>query len=359
MARMDVVIVGGGVIGLAIAREVARGGMDVALVERGPLGGGATRAAAGILSPTDAHEWEGPLGAFNQEAIAMWPAWAEELAQSTGLPSGRRALGELRLAESADDEFVAAAVAGAERFGLAIEHPTPDELRALVPFAALDGFVAVHLPDSGAAEPDELVAALREDCARARVELVEGDVIDVGRSGSLALRGGTELTGGRVVLATGAWTTRLGLGIEVTPVVGESILLGPTDIHSQTMVRSPAGSIVPRPDGSWWLGTTIRSAGFVERPELGALHHIAANAIRMIPGFAQAGVASVRSGLRPASPDGHPILGPVGGAVVMATGHGREGVIHAPLCAQQIAHGLLTDDWSGVTEAFRADRFAG
>jgi glycine oxidase len=356
--RADVVIVGAGAIGLATARALAAGGATVRLVDRGAPGGGATQAAGGILSPTDPAEWAPPLGPYNLDAIARWPGWAEALTAETGHDSGRDVLGELRLARTdarVERDFLAAAAAGAAAGGWAHRTLDASELARLEPGLA-PVHEALHVPGTAAVRVDALVAALAAACAGLGVALVRGDVTGVG-GGTVRLAGGETLQAGTVILAGGAWMREPwvpeAIRPPVAPLLGEALVLAPAAPVCAHMLRTAAGSVVPRADGTVYTGTTVRERGFQRHADLGSVRAVAARAAALLPALDGARFVEARAGLRPVSADGLPFVGPAADGIVLAGGHGREGIIHAPLCADGVARGVLADDWSLVPDAFR------
>jgi glycine oxidase len=351
---MDIVVAGAGVIGLAAARELAGRGARVTVIERGRAGRGATWAAAGIISPTDPHEWAGGLGAFNAAAIAQWPGWQADLAEETGLDTGFERRGELRVGPPGD-RFVTATREGARLAGWACEELDADALRAAEPNLRADGLEGVHLPGTAGVRTDALVAALLASCAQRGVTLREGATVGGVEPRAAVLESGERVRADRVVLAAGAWSAAFAfIRPAVRPVLGESLVLRAHDV-SRVPVRSSAGSVVPRSDGTYHVGTTVRERGFQSLPGVASVRRVLDNATRLFPLLDEAELVGARSGLRPMSADGLPIIGPTGIAVV-ATGHGREGIIQAPATARLVARGILDDDWSAVPEAFRLGR---
>lgn len=353
----DVVVAGGGVVGLAVARELAGRGARVVVCERGAPGGGATWASAGILSPTAPHEWEGALGAFNAAAIGAWPAWADALADETGVPSGLERRGELRVG-APGERFLVATERGAAAAGWACERV---DAREVEPALAADGLDVLHLPGSAGVATDVFVRALLASCAARGVEVRTGAEVVHVASGVVELRGGERLACGTVVVATGAWVPAPLDPALVRPVLGESLIVRPGAGAGapRVPIRSSAGSVVPRADGTAWLGTTVLDRGFQAAPSLGSVAAIAANATRLVPALRDAAFAEARSGLRPVSADGLPLLGPAREAeprLVLATGHGREGIIHAPPTATLLADGVLDGAWAAIPPALRAAR---
>ena len=190
------------------------------------------------------------------------------------------------------------------------------------------------------------------------MELVDGDVTGVDPAArTLRLSGGGTLGAGTLVLAGGAWMGQpwvpAAIRPPVAPVLGEALVLAVDEPVCGRMIRTAEGSIVPRPDGTVYAGTTVRERGFQRHVDLGSIRSVAARAAALLPALDGARFVEARAGLRPRSADGLPFVGPVHDGVVLAAGHGREGIIHAPLCAEGVARGVLDGDWGAVPDTFR------
>ncbi|MEJ7751178.1 MAG: FAD-dependent oxidoreductase [Thermoleophilaceae bacterium] len=361
----DVVVIGAGAIGLSVAWRCAQRGLSVHVLDRGDLGSGATGASAGILSPTEPREWTGVLGAFNLPALEAWPAFATELEQESGIPAGYESRGELRLLRNGSDAtFVDAAETGAHAFGLAHERLTESDLVVLEPGLAR-GSTALLLTGAAAVNTSELAEALRVACTRAGVQLSgAAEVVSlesVPGTVSARLRDGRTVQAGHAVVSAGAWSSTL-LGEHappVSPVLGESVVLDMgTSPPCRLVVRSTDGAVVPRRDGTLWMGTTLEERGFVSAPRAGAVRDIIVNATAFLPAIAELEFVRAQAGLRPGTPDGLPIVGPSDLAgVAMATGHGREGIMHAPLTADLVAQALEGGRWARALAPFAPSRF--
>jgi glycine oxidase len=202
---------------------------------------------------------------------------------------------------------------------------------------------------------DALTAALLAACAQRGVRIHEGAAVAGVEPQAAVLETGDRVRADRVVIATGAWSAGFAfVRPAVRPVLGESLVLRAHDV-CRIPVRSSAGSVVPRSDGTYHVGTTVRERGFQSLPSVGSVRRVLENATRLFPLLDEAELVGARSGLRPMSADGLPVIGPTGTAV-LATGHGREGIIHAPETARLVARGVLADDWSEVPASFRAGR---
>ncbi|MTV24949.1 FAD-dependent oxidoreductase [Nitriliruptoraceae bacterium ZYF776] len=366
----DVVVVGAGVVGLAAARGLALAGARVRVVEREVPGAGATRVAAGILTPTDVHEWAGALGALHHRALLAWPGYAAELAEAAGRPVGWRACGSLRVDPSGDAQdgaWLAATGAAADALGLPAERldgaACADRVPGLVPVAG-----GLWLPDDGAVDTEQLVVAQTAAAGRAGVTFEHDEVVALRRSGGrvtgVRLAAAGDLAADAVVVAVGAEAARASWlppddRPAIEPVAGEAVLAGPpggadtAPPVTSTVVRTRLGSVAPRDGGRSWLGTSVRRDGFVRRPRIGEVAALLRRAIALLPRIAELDVLDVRVGLRPVPLDGRPHVGP--GAtpgLFHATGHGREGILHAPLVAvalpEAVASGALPD-WADTT----------
>jgi len=368
----DVVVVGGGVIGLAIAWRATGAGMTVTLVDEAP-GQGASWAAAGMLAPvTEVHYGERPLLGLNLAAAGRWPAFAAEVEEASGHPVGYRPGGTLAVARDADDN---AALEDLYRFqlrcGLEVERLRSRECRQLEPGLAPSIRGGVLAAGDHQVDNRALVEALLTACRRAGVRLVQGRVaelaVDGDRVTGVVLAGGTRLPAGTVVLAAGCWSGGLGgLTAEalppVRPVKGQLLYLrGPADepLCSRN-VRGLEVYVVPRGDGRVVVGATVEEQGFDTRVTAGAVHDLLRAALELLPDVAELELTETVVGLRPGSPDNAPMLGPAGPqGLVVATGHYRNGILLTPVTADAVAELLATGRVPDLIAPFAPGRFAG
>jgi len=362
----DLLVVGAGVVGLSVAWRAAQRGLTVCVVERERPGVGASTAAAGLLGPAEPREWSGPLGAATRAALDAWEDFALELEQAADGPVGLRREGALHIAldtaETAALEETATALAEA---GVAFERLDGDACAHAEP--GLRGVEAgLLVPGEAHVDTARLLARLARACTRAGVQ------IDIGVEPLSAIRGGdgpvegvrlsdgTERLAPLTVLACGAWSSQATwLPAEarppVRPLVGEYLLVqgDPERPPVTRTVRGRHGSTAPREDGSVWVGTTVRDAGYVRLPSVAAIHEILTHWTGVLPALAELSVASVGCGLRPASPDGLPYVGASAiDGLAIATGHGRGGIIHAPLAGEAIAALAAGDGLPDVVAPF-------
>jgi glycine oxidase len=365
---VDMLVVGGGVIGLAAAWLAAERGLSVLVVERQRPGAGASTAAAGVISPTELHEWEGQLGKFNVAAVAAWPEFAERLAAASGGEAGFRRTGSLRVAR---DDTEAAELVRAERaLALAgVPALVLDERGCREEEPEMTGVVGGLLyPDEAHVDTSALLPALVGAVRGAGVEIAEGvePVAALRAGGHLAgvrLSDGSDRPAALTVLCAGAWSSQASwldpdLRPPVHPLAGEYAVVRAEPGICRRMIRAPNTPVVPRDDGRYWIGATFREAGYVATPQARSLSTVLAGALGLFPRLGDGEVVAAGVGLRPATPDGMPLVGPSAlPGLVVATGHGRDGIIHAPLTAAAIAALAAGEALPALLEPFDPRRF--
>jgi glycine oxidase len=369
----DVVVVGGGAIGLAVAWRAAQAGMAVTVVDQAP-GRGASWAAAGMLAPvTEVHYGERQLLALNLAAAARWPSFAAELEEAAGQPVGYRPGGTLAVARDADDNATLEDLYQFQlRCGLEVERLRSRECRQLEPGLAPSIRGGVLAAGDHQVDNRALVQALVVACERAGVRLVEGRVAELAVeggqvTGAVLAASGERLAAGTVVLAAGCWSGGIGgLAAQalppVRPVKGQLLYLrGPADqpLCSRN-VRGLEVYVVPRGDGRVVVGATVEEQGFDTTVTAGAVHDLLRAALELLPEVAELELAETVVGLRPGSPDNAPMLGPAGpDGLVVATGHYRNGILLTPVTAEAIAELLASGRVPELIAPFGPERFAG
>jgi glycine oxidase len=370
----DVVVVGGGVIGMSIGWRAAQAGLAVTIAEAATAGSGATHAAAGMLAPvTEADFGEQDLIALNLAAAERFGPFAEELEAASGRPTGYRRAGTLAVAIDRDQ---AEALERMHRFRLSLglegERLSGRECRRLEPALAPRVLGGVLAPGDHHVDPRAVVYALRSALSAVGAELLEGApvrelVTGDGRVLGVRLADGRELAADRIVIAGGASAGAIeGLPAEarvpVRPVKGQILRLRATAAGPQPLgrvVRTEDFYAVPREDGTLVVGATMEERGFDTTVTAGAVLDLLRYAYEVVPGIAELELAELGAGLRPTAPDNRPIVGD--GALeglVWATGHWRNGVLLAPLTAAAVA-GLLTGQpLPYELEPFSPGRFA-
>lgn len=338
---MRVIVVGGGIIGLLTARSLALAGAEVKLVERGAVGREASWAGGGILAPLYPWHYPEAVNALARASRPMYDALAEEL-------QGRGA-GDPELVESGllilDPEEVEPGVAWASRAGVPVERLGVAEVACREPeLRAASGLL---FPTTAQLRNPRLLRALAEDLRRLRVEVIEGEpvhdlMLDRRRCEGVRLptRG---LRADAVVLAAGSWIPELLQGTtpipRLRPVKGQMLLFDAPGMLRHIVLRS-GRYLIPRRDGRLLVGSTMEEVGFDKRPTDAAREELEAAACGLLPALHARPLLAHWAGLRPASPNGVPYIGPhpeVAGLYVNA-GHFRNGLCTAPASAL-----LLTD----------------
>jgi len=361
----DVVIIGGGAIGCAAALALARRGVQVRLIERAHLGAEASSAAAGILGAyAEAHD-AGPLTQLCLRSLALYAAWSAGLVEETGIDVGYRPSGSMRVsfAKGPLDEQAHATfgVFGDDERALdaAAAH-------ALEPQLAPDIAGALLFAKDCRIDPPALVSALAAAMERAGVVVMTGGVaritIENGRATGVTLESGDAVRAGTVVLTAGAWSLLEGSGItplELWPIRGQMAELRTAGHVLGHVVFGPAAYLSPRDDGRLIVGSTQERAGYRKAVTVRGLRGLLDGAVALVPGLADAEIARTWSGLRPATPDGGPLLG--AGAtrgLVIATGHFRNGILLAPITGEVVTALVLGNAPPVDLGPFGVQRFA-
>jgi glycine oxidase len=367
----DVVVIGGGVIGLGIAWRAAQRGITVTVVDPAP-GAGASSVAAGMLAPvTELHYAERALLDLSLDSARCYPDFVAELESVTGRDAGYRQCGTISVGWMGSDLAALRDLADFQQaLGLAIEALTAAELRRREPLLAPGLPGGVLVAGDHQVEPALLVAALHAAVIDAGVQLVAQRVTSLRLDGDVVvgvdLADGSALAAAETVVACGAWSGGLDLpaGIElpVRPVKGQTLhLAGDADVLSHVVrgaVRGVPVYLVPRADGRVVIGASSEEAGFDARPRAGAVHDLLRDAQALLPAVAEMELVEVRTGFRPATPDNAPLLGRVGvDGLVIATGHHRNGVLLAPVTADGIAELLVTGATPTAWKPFDPLRF--
>ena len=348
----DVIVVGGGVIGLCSAWRLAQGGARTIVLDRAEQPAGATRVAAGMLAPIGELAFGEPeLLRMSIAAAEIYPDFVDELELASGLGSGYARHGALHIALDRDEAAELRRVHDLQRsLGLGAEWLPPRRCRELEPGLTPSFNGGVHAPEEAAIDPRRMTVALLAALAGEGVEVRSGTdvvapILDGERLGGVRTGSGEELRAGHVVLATGAWAGAESWLPEPTrppvrPVKGEILELRSADgaPPCERIVASERVYLVPRPDGRLIVGATTEERGFDATVTAGGVHELLREAYRLLPDVAEMELVEAMAGLRPGTPDNLPLIGP--GALdglILACGHYRNGILLAPLTGEAIA----------------------
>jgi glycine oxidase len=371
----DVLVVGGGIIGLVTAWRAAQRGFATAVVDPEP-GGGAALVAAGMLAAvTELHYGEQTLLGLNLASARRYPAFAAELTEATGQDLGYRRCGTLAVALDADDRaHLRELHALQQQSGLESEWLSGRECRRLEPMLAPGVRGGLRVDGDHQIDPRRLAKALLTACERAGVVFhrawaerlsVTGD-----RATGVVVADGTELVAEQVVLAAGSLSGRLA-GVPdavlppVRPVKGQVLRLTVPERYApflnrtvRAVVRGSHVYLVPRENGELVVGATSEELGWDTTVTAGGVYELLRDAHELIPGITELPLTETRAGLRPGSPDNAPLLGPTELAgLLLATGHYRNGVLLTPVTGDAMAHVLSTGELPDEARPFTPRRF--
>lgn len=345
----DVIVIGGGVIGLSIARELSRQ-FSVVILERALTGTGASHAAAGMLSPQSEAEAPGAFFELCMASFRRYPGFAEELAEETGVDPHYRDDGLIFLATSPEQmQILERRIAWQRQMALPAEKLSADDVQRLEPDITMPNLGAMHVPGDRQISPRRLLEALRTSCVRRGVEIrtgIEVQQVSVDSEGVTGIRTGNDVVKSRfVVVASGIGSSSIGgldPQIPVYPRKGQILSLQVPEGTFGRLVRWDHGYAVPRRGGELVIGATNENVGLDSSLTVNGIGRLLAEAQRLSSKLASAPILDMWTGFRPATPDGLPVIGESGIArLFYATGHYRNGILLAPITADVIADLLL------------------
>jgi glycine oxidase len=369
----DAIFVGGGVIGLASAWRAGRRGARVCVLERERPAAGATGVAAGMLAPAGEASWgEETLLSLNLESLRRWPAFARELEGESETEIGFAHHGALHVALDRDEaEGLERRYELHRKLGIDSEWLAGRACRELEPGLATAVRGGAHVPGEASVDPRRVVAALLAALDRHKVEVHDGaEVMAAERRDGVwrvETADGRSFHGATLVLAAGCWSG----GAEwipaearppVRPVKGEILTLrGSSDEPvCERIVAGERVYMVPRGDGRLIVGATVEERGFDTTVTAGGVHELLREAYRLVPEIAELELVEAAAGLRPGTPDNAPLIGASATeALLVATGHFRNGVLQAPVTADGIAALVADEDPPFDIAPFSPQRFSG
>lgn len=343
----DVLVIGGGIIGLLTARELAQGGSRVTLVEMGETGRESSWAGGGIISPLYPWRYADSVTALASWSQRIYPTLCADLHQETGVDPELTQSGLLILDLEERDQ----ALAWASRHEVEIQVLDAEHIRAGEPELGPRPAEALLLPTVSQVRNPRLARAARRSL-EGRVHLREQEevlelLVDQGRvRGARTAKG--EILADQVVVCTGAWTAKLleqhGSRPQIEPVRGQMILFlaRPGQINHVTLYRDRY--VIPRRDGHVLIGSTLEHAGFVKATTAEAKEDLYRSAVELFPILKRTPIEDHWSGLRPGSPSGVPYIGayPEIEGIYLNAGHFRNGVVTGPASARLMADLILS-----------------
>ncbi len=368
VASSDVVVVGGGIIGLAIARQAARAGLSVRLLEKGQPGRESSGAAAGMLGVHLESERIGPLDALALESRGLYADFARQVESESGIDPALTREGALLLAGPGEPAASLERRCALHRAaGLRVEHLGADDLRRLEPGLAPGVEGALFLPDEACVDNVLLVRGLHLAASRAGVRVHAGTpvshlLVEDGRVVGVAAAA-ERFPASAVVIAAGAWSGGIdGPGspaLPTHPVRGQIVCFDPPEPAFRRILFREAFYLVRRRAGRVLAGSTMERVGFDARVTAAALASLTGAALALVPALGDAPFHSAWAGLRPATDDGLPAIGR--GALpglLYACGHLRNGILLAPVTARLVVALLRGQDPGMDLAPFSPLRFA-
>ena len=366
MKTFDVAIAGGGLIGGAIAFELAWAGLQVALFDRQQPGEGASWAAAGILSPAPENAGMISTVPLGRASLQLYPEFVAAVEEISGQSVGYRARGTLEALFSTDaQEKLSTIIALHHGLGLKAEPVSAEDAREIEPALSPELEAAVFRPDEACVDNRALTKAVLtaaqhsglKTFARSKVQSIAKDG---GRCDGLFVDG-EKVESRWTVIAAGCSSAEIKGAAHYAPVrpaKGQMIALRPKDLSIERVLWSDDVYLVPRNDGRILAGATVEYVGFDKDVTVGAVQKILTAALQLAPALTDAQIEETWAGLRPDAPDHLPIIGPTDlEGLLIATGHFRSGILLAPITAKLIREWITTQSVSQDWAPFSPMRF--
>jgi glycine oxidase len=363
-----VLVLGAGIIGVSIAEQLASRGAEVSVIDMRSPGRGATQASAGMLAPFLEADPGSPLLALGTRSLAMFDPWVARAGEASGKSIEYARTGTLEVAfDEAESKRLREALEWLTSIGVGAEWLDATTLRQQEPAVADAALGALRVAAHGLVGVASLLGALVESARLAGATFMSPvEVLSVEpRTDVVHVHGGAHRDAAdAVVIATGSWSRRVRVAgvsaLPLRPVRGQLLHLRWTSgVRPSRVIWGPACYVVPWSDGSLLVGATVEDAGFDETSTVAGVESLARAATALLPAAASASIEAIRVGLRPATPDGLPIIGPMARAprVVVATGHYRNGILLAPLTADLVVRHLLDGETDPSVALTTPNRF--
>jgi len=354
MRLVNVIVIGAGIVGAAVAEELALRGARVRVLEMRVAGGGASWASAGILAPYTEAEPSSALLAMGVRSLSMYDEFISRVRARSGRPVEYARTGTLEVAITSEAAVrLRASVDAFAATHAGVRWLSPDDVRRLEPSVTRPTEGAAFVDAHGFVGVQSLVAALVQSARLAGASFetpAQAVAIEVENTGVTVIAGDRRISADHVVLAAGSWSPRVRISdlppLPVRPVRGQLLRLGWTASERPgRVVWTDDCYIVPWSDGTVLVGATSEEVGFDESTTAAGVQGLLAAAIRALPGASSAALLDARAGLRPASADGLPYIGRRRRTphVTYATGHFRNGILLTPLTAAVVASAVLDD----------------
>jgi glycine oxidase len=357
-----VLIIGGGVIGLSIARSLQKKGIkNITILERGEIGKEASYSAAGMLAPHAEAEKLDDFYSFCSESLSIYSQFSNELFDETRVDIELDKNGTLFLAFTENDsaEMTKRFIWQTEN-GLKVEKLSAQEIRKIEPFVSPDVREGLFFSNDWQVENRKLMTALKRFCELNNIEIVENaEVVNLSKNFAETIDKKYDFD--IVIVANGAWLSLI-KSVDfalpnVRPIRGQMVSFKTAKRLFSKVIYSPRGYLVPRKDGKIIAGASVEDVGFDNQTTDFEVEKLLENSIEISPSLGNLSISEKWSGLRPCSPDNLPILGEISSNIFIANAHFRNGILLAPKTAEVIAESIVSGTNSNYFKTFSPNRF--
>jgi glycine oxidase len=364
----EVAIVGGGVIGCAIAYYLRKSGVDVAVLDQGEIGAEASSAAAGLLAPLGSLSGPGAFADLLLASFALFPALVPELEDASGINMEYEHTGALRIVRNAKHiPNLRKRMKAWQPLGLQMHWLTGDEARQREPLLAPDVCAAIYAPEESQIKASHVVKAFSLAASNQGATLYSHREITGIQRNNATVTGvytsqGERIACNHLVIATGAWAARcsqwLPVDLPVSPQRGQILTLQQPSLPLRHIIFGEAAYLTPKSGNTVIVGATKEEAGFEKKLTAGGIAWLLNTAIRIVPSFESSPIDQMWAGLRPRTPDNQPILGPAPGweNVTLAVGHGSVGIMLSVITGKTIAESVIQGEVPQIVQPFSLER---
>ena len=373
MTTADIVIIGGGVIGCAAAYELSGAGLKVVVLEKDHVGSGASSASAGLIVPLHATDdgQRTPLFNLYWASSCLFPELVSELQDATGMQVDYDPSGSMRIATDEDEhELLKASFREWDAMDeLTVEWVDGNSLRKSESDLSPDVLGGVISRDEQSLHPGRFTKALARGALSRGAQIRTGTPVTSIRHKSGRFVGVStpdeDIDAGELLIAAGAWSRTpcswLGIDIPISPARGQMVSIRADAASLSRPLFSYNGAVLPKPDGTVHVGSTVELVGFDTRPTADGISAVLEMIPRLVPGLSQAPLEATWTGLRPWCEDGIPAIGRLPGCdrITLASGHFKMGILGSPITARTITRLIVDQSIDPLIAPFSPERFTG
>ena len=363
----DLIIVGGGIIGCAIAYYATKAGLRTTIVEREKLGGKASAVAAGLIAPAGQIKARSPFGDIATASFHLFPDLAKELYEDTRIDIEYNQLGSLRLALTEQEAMkLQERRPTQESYGYHLCWLPQENVSEYEPTVTQECIGAIFNPDEGYVNAQMLTKAFAQGAINRGAEIISAHYFSCIAEGSRIIgihSSAGKIMGGAVVLATGAWVPYVlpdyPFTIPVTPLKGQLASVIDVDAQLKHIIFGDDIYLSPRRDSTLVIGATEEEQGYNDEVTLGGMFELFSHGLRLAPSLNSATLGSMRAGLRPRTPDKTPIIGklPELERGYLAIGHNSNGILLSGITGQMVVAEVIGNEPEFEPERFNLLRF--